>query len=152
MDASILAHGVGLGEVAQAVQRIAVGTFFAISGAHKLLSPTRHASLRETLAKDRVPFLRFNEWWVPGWEFFGGVAVALGLSTAFSASVLFTICLVACVSEAKGRVEAYKPLDRADALGDYLYLPEVLYGLMLLPAMLGGGGGWSLDGLIGRMG
>lgn len=144
----VLTHGFGLGEVALAVQRVAVGSFFTISGYHKLFNRERHASLVATLRKDKVPAIWFNEWWVPGWEFLGGFSVVVGFASAFSASVLAFICLMACFTEARARVQAFGPIDPADALDDYLYLPEVLYILMLGVVVLGGGGSFSIDSLV----
>lgn len=145
MDTQFLHTGFGLTEVALAVQRMAVGTFFCISGYHKLFNRARHERLIQTLKEDKVPFIRFHEWWVPGWEFLAGFALAVGFASVFSAGVLFVICAVACFCEARAKVASYQPLDLADALDDYLYLPEVLYLIMLLVVMLGGGGALRLD-------
>lgn len=143
-----LHHGFGLTDIALSFQRVGVGLFFAISGWHKLFNPTRHKSFVQTLQKDRVPLLRFNEWWVPGWELVAGVALMVGLATAFSAAILTIICIVACATEAREKVASYGPINRADALDDWLYLPEVLYVLMLLVNVLGGGGPYSLDAIL----
>lgn len=148
MELGFLTHGFDLGHIALAVQRVAVGSFFAISGYHKLTNTTRHAALIATLEKDKVPAVWFNQWWVPSWECIGGFAVAVGFASAFAASVLTFICVVACMTEAKARVEAYKPIDWADMVDDYLYLPEVLYIIMLLVVVLGGGGSFSADAIV----
>jgi putative oxidoreductase len=145
---TIAAHGLGLHDLALALIRVAVGAFFAISGFHKLFNKERHARLVQTLASDKVPFVKFNQWWVPAWEFTAGVTLAVGLLTAFSAGVLAVICLVACLCEAKERVAAYHPIDAADTLDDYLYLPEVLYLLMLGVTLLAGTGKYSIDALL----
>lgn len=126
------------------VLRIACGLFFAVSGAHKLFNAQRHAALVETFKRDKVPFIGFNQWWVPFWELTGGFMVLLGVFAPFGAFVLFVICSIACACEAKERVDAFKPIDRSDRLDDYLYLPEVLYCAMLVPVMLMGPGRFAI--------
>ena len=133
----VLHSGLAVPEIASYALHTSMGVFFACSGYNKITSPTRHRTFVETLAKDKVPFLHFNEWWVPGWEFVGGVSLALGFAPAFSAAVLLIICLVACAAEGKSRVEAYKPINAEDRVADWLYLPEVLYSLILGSIVLG---------------
>lgn len=124
-------------QICMAAQQVATGLFFAISGYHKLANKDRHAALVSTLKEDRVPFLKFNEWWVPGNELVWGAALAVGAGR-LAAGVLTIICLVACAVDAPARVRAYKPLDKADTLDDWLYLPEVLYAVMLVTAIFYG--------------
>lgn len=145
---TIAAHGFGAHDAALALVRVAVGSFFAISGWHKLTNPERHAHLVETLQKDKVPAIGFNQWWVPSWELTAGIWLAIGFLTAFSASVLMVICLVACFAEAPKRVAEYQPIDKADVVDDYLYLPEVLYLVMLGVSILAGTGKYSVDALL----
>lgn len=145
---TIAAHGFGLHDVALALVRIAVGVFFAISGFHKLFNKIRHQHLVQTLIADNVPAVRFNQWWVPGWEFVAGSMLAVGLLTAFSASVLAIVCIVACICEARERVAKYQPIDMADTIDDYLYLPEVLYLVMLAVSIFAGTGKYSLDAIL----
>jgi uncharacterized membrane protein YphA (DoxX/SURF4 family) len=146
MDLSyLLVHGFDAHDLALAVSRVAVGVFFAISGFHKLFVPERHARLMRTLTNDKVPFIRFMQWWVPGWEFVAGVMLAMGFMTAFSAVVLLVICLVACWTEAREKVAKYNPIDVADVIDDYLYLPEVLYIILLAVNLLAGAGAYSVD-------
>lgn len=124
-------------EVAHHVLHISMGVFFAASGWNKLTNASRHASIRRTMEEDHVPLPHFNEWWVPGWELGAGLALIAGFIPAFAAAVLLIICLVACKAEATRRVAAYKPINRADTIADYLYLPEVLYSIMLALIVLG---------------
>lgn len=46
------------------------------------------------------------------------------------------------------RIKLYKPIDEADRIDDWLYLPEVLYPFMLLMVVSAGAGPYSLDALI----
>lgn len=144
----LIVNGVGSIDTALLIERVAVGTFFAASGFNKLMDKERHQALVETLKKDKVPAIGFNQWWVPGWELVGGLMLITGLLAPFAAGVLMIICLVACFAEAKERVAAYKPINKADVVADYLYLPEVLYiGMLLVPVILGAGV-YSLDAVL----
>jgi len=132
-------------DAALALARASVGVFFAISGAHKLLVPSRHAALVETLKRNHVPAVAFNQWWVPGWEFVGGVLLTAGLFSAAAAGVLSVICLVALCCEGRERVKSYQPIDKADELDDWLYLQEMLYLILLAVTMIAGTGRYSMD-------
>jgi hypothetical protein len=44
------------------------------------------------------------------------------------------------------RIKLYKPIDEADRIDDWLYLPETLYAFMLIVST--GAGPYSLDALI----
>lgn len=145
-----LSFGFAFDNLALTVARVAVGAFFFLSGYHKLFNRERHAGLLKTLIEDKVPLPRFNQWWVPFWEFTGGFMVMIGLLTVFSASVLFIVCLVACACEARGKVASFKPIDTLDAIDDYLYLPEVLYLALLSVSIFAGPGQFSVDALIWR--
>lgn len=145
----LLQHGLGLHDVALATVRVGTGLFFALSGWNKLTNKGRHEAITETLRNDHVPFVGFMRWWVPGWELLGGSMLLVGFLTAFAAGVLMIICLVACNAEAKMRVDAYKPINGGDRVADYLYLPEVLYVLLLSVNLLAGTGIYSIDHLIG---
>jgi len=140
--------GIGGVEIVHTVARVAIGSFFAISGFHKLFNGARHASLVATFKEDKIPAIRFNEWWVPSVEFLGGAALVVGLLTPLAALGLFTICLVATCVDGVKRIAGYEPIDRADWLDDLLYLPEVCYLIILAYFIAAGGGQWALDQLI----
>lgn len=124
---TFLQMGFGNGNVALFANRLALGTFFAISGYHKLFNRERHATVVATLKACGVPFLAFNQWFVPCVEFFGGLSVLSGILAPLAAMGLICICLTACMTDGRKRVVGYKPIDSADKLDDYLYLPELLY-------------------------
>ena len=145
-----LTLGLNAVDVALAVPRIAVGVFFAISGAHKLCVPERHASLVRTLQADRVPAVGVMQWWVPSWEFLAGLGMVLGLASVPAAGILTVIMLVACWCEAGKTVRGYNPINAADKVDDYLYLPEVLYLVILSVTLLAGPGAYSLDHVLFR--
>jgi len=128
------------------LDRFAIGVFFAISGYHKLFNVERHNDLVQTFRADHIPCVAFNSWFVPSIEFIFGVCLALGILSICAASLLLVICTVAtCADGIKRIVTDYTVLDKADFLDDVLYLPEVLYGLMLGFIILIGPGKWSLD-------
>lgn len=135
-------------DVALATVRVAVGGFFTISGFNKLFVPERHKAIVASLTKNHIPAVNVMQWWVPFWEFVGGAMLMVGLLSAFSAGVLSIICLVAICCEATERVNAYSPINRGDRVADYLYLPEVLYLVLLTVNMIAGTGRYSLDHLL----
>lgn len=135
-------------ELALTAIRVSIGGFFLCSGTNKLFNKERHAAITETLKKDHVPAVGIMQWWVPGWEFTAGAMLAAGLLTSFAAGVLAIICLVACCCEARKRVDDYKPINGADRFADYLYLPEVLYLLILGVFVLDGRTLFSLDAVL----
>lgn len=137
------------GDFALFAVRFVVGLFFFISGYHKLFNAERHASLVATFEADRIPLIRFNEWWVPFVEFLGGLYIISGFLTVCFAGLLFVVCAVATCADGIKRIRSeYKVLDWADFVDDILYLPEVLYAVMLGIIILMGPGKWSIDALI----
>ena len=148
MDASLFTLGAQAPDAALTLNRVALGVFFAISGYHKLFNSSRHATLAQTLQDDGVHAVPIMQWLVPGVEFSGGWALIIGLLSALAAFGLFVVCLGAVVLDASKRVRAWQPIDRADWLGDLLYIPEALYCIGLAVVMLGGPGPWSLDAVI----
>lgn len=145
MMPEFLLWGVNASEIALTLERVAVGAFFTISGYHKLFNPARHASVVQTFERLHIPCVRLNEWWVPGVELAAGFTLTLGLFSVVSAALLGAICLVASCTDGLQRIRDYQPIDKADWLDDALYLPEVLYGVMLLTVILAGPTLYSLD-------
>jgi uncharacterized membrane protein YphA (DoxX/SURF4 family) len=90
------------------------------------------------------------QWFVPGVEFLGGLGVAFGFLTPLAALGLATICLVAAYADGITRIEAWGAIDRADVIDDVLYLPEVLYILLLALFVANGAGPFSLDAILNR--
>lgn len=124
--------------IPELVLETVAGTFFMISGWHKLFNRERHASLVKTLKEDKVPLPGFNAWWVPFWELVagGGLIVAGGLTADFFAAVLLVICLVATCADGLKRIKEWHPLNMADYIDDLLYLPEVLLLTILTASIL----------------
>ena len=147
----LITHGAQAPSAALTLNRVALGAFFAISGYHKLFNASRHATLTRTLQDDGVHAVPIMQWLLPSIEFGGGLALILGLLSVLAAFGLFVICLGALALDAVKRIRAWQPIDRADWLGDLLYLPESLYCIGLTVVMLAGPGPWSLDARIGRL-
>ena len=152
----ILFHGVGWTDIALTLNRIAVGMFFMFSGYHKLFNPERHRAFADELKELGVHAVGFNQWWVPTVEFTAGVAVVIGFLAPLAALGLLLIILVAIATSGRRESEDYKPIDEADRIDDWLYLPEILYAVMLIMVVSAGAGPYSLDaliwGLIGKHG
>jgi len=139
-----LTHGFAAYDSALLLDRLALGTFFAISGFHKLWNPVRRASLAETFKADGC-YTPANMYAIPGGEFMGGLALLLGFMTPIAAAGLVIICAGACFFDGLKRIKAWAPLDRFDWVDDVLYLPEALYILLLAILIMGGPGRYSLD-------
>jgi putative oxidoreductase len=151
MDASLFTLGAQATDAGLTLNRVALGTFFAISGYHKLFSAARHATLIQTLRDDGVRPVAIMQWLVPGVEFSAGFALIIGLLSALAAFGLFVVCLGAFALDAIKRVRDWRPIDRADWFGDLLYLPEALYCIGLVVVMLAGPGAWSVDHFIAAL-
>lgn len=144
----ILFHGVGWTDVALTLNRIAVGAFFMLSGYHKLFNAERHRAFVDELKSLGVHAVGFNQWWVPLVEFSAGAAVVIGLLAPLAALGLLVVILVAIATSGRQRLKLYKPIDEADRIDDWLYLPETLYAFMLIVIVSAGAGPYSLDAVI----
>ncbi len=147
----ILLQGAQAPNTALTLIRVALGVFFAIGGYHKLFNASRHVTLRRTLQDDGVHAVPFMQWLLPSAEFGGGCALIIGLLSVLAAFGLFVICVGAIALDAGKRIRGWQPIDRADWLGDLLYLPETLYCVGLTVVMLGGPGAWSVDARIAAL-
>ena len=144
----LLFTGLGWPDLAITLNRIAVGAFFMLSGFHKLFDAPRHRTFVDELKALGVPAVGFNQWWVPLVEFSAGGAVLIGLLAPLAALGLLVIILVAMATSGRQRIKVFKPIDEADRIDDWLYLPETLYAFMLIIIVSAGAGPYSLDALI----
>jgi putative oxidoreductase len=144
----LLFVGIGWTDVAMTLNRIAVGAFFMLSGYHKLFNAERHRTFVDELKGLGVHAVGFNQWWVPSVEFSAGTAVVIGLLAPLAALGLLFLIIVAIATSGRQRIKLYKPIDRADRIDDWLYLPETLYAFMLIVVISAGAGPYSLDALI----
>jgi len=77
-----------------------------------------------------------------------GGGVLIGLLAPLAALGLLVIILVAIATSGRQRIKLYKPIDEADRIDDWLYLPETLYVFMLIIIVSAGAGPYSLNALI----
>jgi len=77
MHLLFLTQGAQAPNAALALNRVALGVFFAISGYHKLFNASRHATLTRTLQDDGVHGVPIMRWLLPGGEFVGGSALII---------------------------------------------------------------------------
>jgi uncharacterized membrane protein YphA (DoxX/SURF4 family) len=145
---NLLFVGIGWIDIAITLNRIAVGLFFMLSGYRKLFNAEHHQSIVDELKALGIPAVRFNQWWVPLVEFAGGAAVFIGLLAPLAALGLLVITSVAIATSGRQRIKLYKPVNEADRLDDWLYLPETLYVFMLVMVISAGAGPYSLDAVI----
>ena len=144
----LLFGGVGWTDLAITLNRIAVGAFFMLSGYHKLFNVERHRTFVDELKGLGVPAVGFNQWWVPLIEFTAGGGVVIGLLAPLAALGLLVVILIAGATSGRQRIKLYKPIDEADRIDDWLYLPETLYTFMLILVISAGAGPYSVDALI----
>jgi uncharacterized membrane protein YphA (DoxX/SURF4 family) len=147
----LLFRGFGWSDIAFALNRVAVGTFFMFSGYHKLFNAQRHLVFRNELEALHIPALRINQWWVPLVEFSAGGAVLIGLFAPLAALGLIVIVLIAGLTSGRQRINSTQAIDRADRIDDWLYLPETLYVFMLFLVVSAGAGPYSVDSVIVSM-
>ena len=74
--------------------------------------------------------------------------MVIGFLAPLAALGLLAIILVAIATSGPQRIKVYKPINEADRIDDWLYLPETLYAFMLIVVISAGAGQYSLDALI----
>ena len=127
------------------VARIAVGTLFLLSGGGKLFVPERRAQMRRTLEEAHVPLPVTNAWLVAGIEFVFGLLLFLGALTPIACLMLGGVMIVALATIKIPQLEASGPIGW---LGEFFYLPEVLYLVILFWIFLAGPGWFSIDHIL----
>jgi uncharacterized membrane protein YphA (DoxX/SURF4 family) len=73
---------------------------------------------------------------------------SIGLLAPLAALGLLVIILVAIATSGRRQIRLYKPIDEADCIDDWLYLPETLYAFMLTIVVPADAGPYSLGALI----
>ena len=125
--------------------RVLIGIFFCISGGTKLFVPAQFSVLEQTMVQIHVPFPHMTALFVATVEFACGAGLALGLLTPLCAAMLVADMMVAIFTTSIHTIQASGFLTWLD---DFLYLPEVLYVLILVWLIFSGPGRYSADGLI----
>ena len=122
--------------------RVAIGLFFAISGANKLfVAGTKE--VYETLVEAKVPFPHLMTYFVSGVEFVGGSLLTVGFLSSLACVALLVDMLVAILTTRLSTLP--KGLSPLNWLDDFLYLPEVLYVLFFIWLICSGPGKFSVD-------
>jgi putative oxidoreductase len=127
------------------IARLAVGVLFALSGWGKLFVPSRREKMIKTLRAAAVPAPEANAVFVSSIEFVFGSLLAIGFLTPLSCVMLSGVMLVALATTVLPGVKASSFVGW---LGEVLYLPEVLYVVILIWLFLSGPGWFSVDQLI----
>jgi putative oxidoreductase len=124
--------------------RVAVGLLFFLYGRAKLFAPERRDQMRQTLINAHVPFPGFNAAFVSTVEFVCGLFLVLGAVTPLASALLAGVIVVAIATTAIRNIKATSP---AEWLAAFLYLPEVLYLVILFWLFFSGPGWLSIDHL-----
>jgi putative oxidoreductase len=123
--------------------RVAIGVFFAISGANKLFVAGGIKPVYDTLVQAKVPFPRMTAYYVSGVELVGGSLLAVGFLSSAACAALLIDMIVATLTTAISTLP--KGLSPINWLDDFLYLPEVLYVLFFIWLLCAGPGKFSVD-------
>ncbi len=126
--------------------RVLIGIFFCISGGTKLFVQGRFDVFEKTMVQIQVPFPHATAVFVAMVEFGCGAGLAIGALTPLCAAMLTVDMIVAIATTSIHSIQARGGLQWLD---DFLYLPEVLYVLILVWLIFSGAGRYSVDGLLG---
>src|SRR5262245_33904783 len=127
------------------IARLSVGILFALSGSGKLFVPSRRVEMLRTLRDAGVPAPEVNAIFVSSVEFLFGSLLIVGFLTPLCCLMLSGVMVVALGTTVLPRVKA---ASLANWLSSVLYLPEVLYLVILVWLFVSGPGWFSLDCLI----
>jgi putative oxidoreductase len=122
--------------------RLAVGLLFFLSGRSKLFIPQRREQMRQQLIEAHVPFPDLNALFVSTVEFVCGALLIFGVLTPIACALLACVMITAIATTAIRDVKASSPLSW---LSEFLYLPEVLYLVILIWLFFSGPGWLSVD-------
>jgi len=126
----------------QLLARVSVGLLFFLSGRGKLFVPARREQMRETIRKAGLPRPALTAPVMSAIEFTCGIMLCVGLLTPVACVMLIGTMVGALVTT---QLPAVKPAPALDWLGEVLFLPEVLYLVILLWLLFAGPGWFSLD-------
>jgi putative oxidoreductase len=131
------------------VARLVTGVFFCISGGTKLLVPSRFSEMQQTLMQSHIPLPHASALFVSLVEFACGGGLIFGLLTQFCAVMLMGDMIVAILANRIGSIHSRGFLAFLD---DFLYLPEVLYVIILFWLLFSRPGPYSVDSMMARRG
>jgi len=125
--------------------RLAVGLLFALSGRGKLFVPARGRQMEETLRAAGIPAPAVNARMIATIEFIFGLFLVFGFLMPLSCVMLIGVM---CGALGTTVIPGIKATSFIDWLGEFLYLPETLYLVILIWLLLSGVGPVSVDHLI----
>src|SRR5215472_9610560 len=126
----------------QLLARVSVGLLFFLSGRGKLFVPARREQMRGAMRHAGVPQPELTAVVIAAVEFTFGAALCLGLLTPVACVMLIGVMLGALATT---QIPAMKAASAIDWLGEFLYLPEVLYVVILVWLFFAGPGWFSVD-------
>lgn len=127
------------------IARLSVGVLFALSGSGKLFVRSRREEMVRTMRAAAIPAPEANAVFVSSVELVFGSLLTIGFLTPLSCVILTGVMVVALATTV---LPAVKASSFAGWLGSVLYLPEVLYVVILIWLFLSGPGWFSVDGLL----
>jgi putative oxidoreductase len=119
--------------------------FFCISRGDELFVRAQFGVVERTMVQSHMPFPHASALFVSMVELACGAGLALGSLTPLCAAMLMVHMMV---SIATNRIHSIRASGLLAWLDDFLYLPEVLYALILTWLIFSGPGRYSVDGLI----
>lgn len=128
------------------VARISVGLLFVLSGGGKLFVPKKAKEMQETIRKAGVPAPEVTAKILSIVEFVFGIFLLLGFLTPLACITLIGLMIGALVTTVLPGVKESSFLAWLSA---FLYLPEVLYIVILFWLLLSGPGVAAVDNFIG---
>jgi putative oxidoreductase len=128
--------------IGKLLARLAVGLLFVLSGSRKLFVPARRQQMVDTLRAAKIPRPDINAVAVASVEFAFGAFLLIGFLTPLSCFMLICVMIGALATTI---VPAIKAESLFGWLGDFLYLPEVLYVVILVWLFFSGPGRLSID-------
>lgn len=125
--------------------RLSVGLLFIFSGAGKLFVRARREHMRQTLVAARIPVPEMSAVLVSSVEFVFGALLVIGFLTPLCCLMLTAVMLGALSTTI---LPGMKAKSAVSWFSEFLYLPEVLYVVILVWLLFSGPGWLSLDHLI----
>lgn len=125
--------------------RLSVGLLFTLSGGGKLFVPARRQQMRETVREAGLPAPEVSAFVLSSVEFVFGALLIVGLLTPLCCVMLGGVMVGALSTTVARRIKATSVVAW---LGEFLYLPEVLYLVILFWLFFSGPGWVSVDHLL----
>jgi putative oxidoreductase len=139
----ILSGNRSLEKFAVLIARASLGVFFAISGGNKLFVASQYKLMDETVAAAGIPFPHVMAYFVSSVEFVCGCLLVIGLLSSLCCVAFIIDMIVAIITVQLATIT--KTLAFIDWLDDFLYLPEVMYIIILIWLISSGSGRFSAD-------